>query len=146
MGKMKIIKAICILLILLFSHNAFAQMPRRSETISWEQIRRLSNEDHKRMMKLLGIKSIRPGRNGMNPKADNYANHDEAKAMFMAAVGAGSVYKLLGKKDMGTTEFPPIETTLIDGEVAFRQHSGGHSPGPNWPTLPTFAQRYLNKN
>ncbi|MBN1804129.1 MAG: hypothetical protein JW837_02650 [Sedimentisphaerales bacterium] len=70
----------------------------------------------------------------------------DAKGMFMAAAGAGPVYKLLGKKDMGTTEFPPIETTLIDGEVAFRQHSGGHSPGPNWPTFLTFAQRYFNKN
>ena len=29
---------------------------------------------------------------------------------------------------MGTTEFPPIETALIDGDVAFRQHTGGHTP------------------
>jgi hypothetical protein len=67
----------------------------------------------------------------------------DAKGMFMAAAAAGPVYKLLGKKDMGTTEFPPIETPLIDGDVAFRQHSGGHTPGPNWPTFLTFAQRYL---
>lgn len=67
----------------------------------------------------------------------------DAKGMFLAAAGAGPVYKLLGKKDMGTTEFPPIETTLIDGDVAFRQHSGGHTPGPNWPTFLTFAERYL---
>jgi len=59
------------------------------------------------------------------------------------AAAAGPVYKLLGKKDMGTTEFPPIETPLIDGDVAFRQHSGGHTPGPNWPTFITFASRYL---
>ena len=52
----------------------------------------------------------------------------DAKGMFLAAVGAGPVYKLLGKKDMRTTELPPIETTLIDGDVAFRQHSGGHTP------------------
>jgi hypothetical protein len=70
----------------------------------------------------------------------------DAKGMFLAAVGAGPVYKLLGKKDMGTKEFPPIETTLIDGDVAFRQHSGGHTPGPNWPTFLTFAQRYLKVN
>jgi hypothetical protein len=67
----------------------------------------------------------------------------DAKGMFLAAAGAGPVYKLLGKKDMGTTEFPPIETTLIDGDVAFRQHSGGHTPGPNWATFIEFAQRYL---
>jgi (4-O-methyl)-D-glucuronate---lignin esterase len=68
----------------------------------------------------------------------------DAKGMFMAAAGAGPVYKLLGKKDMGTTEFPPIETPLIDGEMAFRQHSGGHTTGPNWPVFVTFAQRYLH--
>ena len=70
----------------------------------------------------------------------------DARGMFLAAAGAGPVYKLLGKKDMGTTEFPPIETTLIDGDVSFRQHSGGHTPGPNWPTFLKFAQRYLHVN
>ena len=67
----------------------------------------------------------------------------DAKGMFLAAVGAGPVYKLLGKKDLGTTEMPPIETALIDGDVAFRQHSGGHTTGPNWPTFLEFAGRYL---
>ena len=67
----------------------------------------------------------------------------DPKGMFLAAVAAGPVYKLLGKKDLGTTEFPPIETPLIDGDIAFRQHSGGHSPGPNWPTFLTFASRYI---
>src|SRR5262249_13449163 len=67
----------------------------------------------------------------------------DAKGMFMATAAAGPVYKLLGKKDMGATEFPPIETPLIDGDIAFRQHSGGHTPGPNWPTFITFASRYL---
>jgi hypothetical protein len=67
----------------------------------------------------------------------------DAKGMFLAAAGAGPVYKLLGKKDMGTTEFPPIETALIDGDVAFRQHSGGHTDGPNWPVFLTFADRYI---
>ena len=67
----------------------------------------------------------------------------DAKGMFLAAAGAGPVYTLLGKKDMGTTEFPAIETTLIDGDVGFRQHSGGHTDAPNWPTFLTFADRYL---
>jgi hypothetical protein len=67
----------------------------------------------------------------------------DAKGTFLAGVGAGPVYKLLGKRDMGTTEFPAIETPLIDGDVAFRQHSGGHTPAPNWPTFITFASRYI---
>ena len=67
----------------------------------------------------------------------------DGKGGFLAADGAGPVYKLLGKKDMGTTEFPKIETALIDGDVAFRQHSGGHTPAPNWPTFLRFADRYI---
>jgi hypothetical protein len=67
----------------------------------------------------------------------------DAKGMFLAAVAAGPVYKLLGKKDLGTSEFPPIETALIDGDIAFRQHSGGHTPAPNWPIFLTFASRYV---
>jgi hypothetical protein len=67
----------------------------------------------------------------------------DAKGTFLAGVGAGPVYRLLGKKDMGTTEFPAIETPLIDGDIAFRQHSGGHTPGPNWPTFIAFASRYI---
>jgi len=68
----------------------------------------------------------------------------DAKGMFLAAVGAGPVYRLLGKRDLGTTRMPPIETALIDGDIAFRQHSGGHTTAPNWPTFITFASRYLS--
>ncbi len=67
----------------------------------------------------------------------------DAKGMFLAGVGAGPVYRLLGKKDLGTAEFPPQDTTLIEGDIAFRQHSGGHTTGPNWPTFLQFAERYL---
>ena len=69
----------------------------------------------------------------------------DAKGMFLGAVAAGPIYKLLGKKDLGTTEFPPMETALIDGDIAFRQHSGGHTTGPNWPAFLEFAGRYLKK-
>lgn len=67
----------------------------------------------------------------------------DAKGMFLGAVGAGPVYVLLGKKDLGTADFPAIETPLIDGDIAFRQHSGGHTTGPNWPTFLVFASRYI---
>src|SRR6201991_1420244 len=39
----------------------------------------------------------------------------DAKGMFLGAVNAGPVYRLLGRKDLGTTAFPPMETALIDG-------------------------------
>ena len=67
----------------------------------------------------------------------------DGRGMFLAAVGAGPVYKLLGKKDLGTSEFPPMETALINGEIAFRQHSGGHTTGPNWPAFLEFANHYI---
>ena len=68
----------------------------------------------------------------------------DAKGMFLAAAGAGPVYKLLGKTGLGTVEFPPIETALVNGDIAFRQHGGGHTPGPNWLAFLIFAERYFN--
>lgn len=78
---------------------------------------------------------------GAGDKGDQWV---DPKGMFMATVAAGPVYKLLGEKDLGATEFPPLETTLIDGTIAYRQHSGGHTPAPNWPTFITFAARFFN--
>jgi len=71
MCKTTTIKSICVLLILLLAQNALAAESRRRTRDSWAQMRRLAAEDHKRMMDLLGIKSLRPGRNGMDPNADN---------------------------------------------------------------------------
>lgn len=67
----------------------------------------------------------------------------DVKGMFLACVGAGPIYRLLGKKDLGTNELPQVETGLMNGDIAFRQHSGGHTPGPNWPTFLQFASRYF---
>lgn len=67
----------------------------------------------------------------------------DAKGMFLGGAYASPVYELLGKKGLGTMTFPPQETTLIDGDIAFRQHSGGHTTGPNWPIFLQFADRYM---
>ncbi|HSW02913.1 MAG TPA: hypothetical protein VLI39_22320 [Sedimentisphaerales bacterium] len=67
----------------------------------------------------------------------------DQKGSFMAAVAAGPVYRLLGKRDLGTTEYPPRETGLMDGELAFCEHSGDHTTGPNWPTFLVWADRYI---
>jgi hypothetical protein len=69
----------------------------------------------------------------------------DAKGMFLAGVYAGSVYELLGKKGLGTAEFPPMETALTSGQIAFRQHSGGHTVGPNWPFFISWAKPYLKE-
>jgi hypothetical protein len=74
------------------------------------------------------------------PEGDGWA---DAKGMFLAEVGAGPVYKLLEKKDLGTTQMPAVGTALIDGDLGFRQHSDGHTPLPNWPTFLDFAGHYF---
>lgn len=66
----------------------------------------------------------------------------DAKGMFLGGAHAGSVYRLLGKKDLGTMDFPTLGTPLVNGDIAFRQHAGGHSTGPNWSTWIAWASRY----
>ncbi|MBI1227737.1 MAG: acetylxylan esterase [Bacteroidetes bacterium] len=66
----------------------------------------------------------------------------DAKGMFLAGANAGVVYQLFGKNDLGTMEFPPLGTALVSGEIAFRQHAGGHSTGPNWSTWIAWACKY----
>ena len=69
---------------------------------------------------------------------------------FMATVAAGPVYRLLGKKDLGTPgnyltdPMPPVNTALTNGDLAWRQHDGGHTDAPNWPTFLEWANRYLH--
>ncbi|WP_073119161.1 glucuronyl esterase domain-containing protein [Reichenbachiella agariperforans] len=69
----------------------------------------------------------------------------DAKGMFLAGVHAQPVYQLLGAKGLGTNDFPVLGFPLINGEIAFRQHAGGHSTGPNWSTWIAWAHRYWDK-
>lgn len=91
---------------------------------------------------LLALCAPRPIFISVGDKGDQWV---DARGMFMAAAAAGPAYKLLGKKDLGTTIFPAIETSLTEGEIAFRQHSGGHTPGPNWEHFLKYAERYFVK-
>ncbi len=74
--------------------------------------------------------------------AEIYDAWVDAKGTFLAGVGAGPVYTLLGKKDLGTTEYPARETALMTGDIGFRQHSAGHTPNPNWVYFLDFAAKY----
>ena len=67
----------------------------------------------------------------------------DARGMFEAGVHAGPVYRLLGAEGLGATIMPPLGTALVDGEVAFRQHEGGHTTIPNWPTFIEYAAPYI---
>jgi hypothetical protein len=55
----------------------------------------------------------------------------------MATVDAGRVFTLLGAKGLGvegdyrTAQMPPVNTGLLDGQLAWRQHDGGHTEAPN---------------
>lgn len=61
----------------------------------------------------------------------------DQKGSYMATVAAGSVYKLLGARDLGVSNdytkevMPPVLTGLLDGDLAWRQHDGGHTDTPN---------------
>ena len=66
----------------------------------------------------------------------------DAKGMFLSGVYATPVYELLGKNGLKTSGFPKMGTALVDGEIAFRQHAGGHSTGPNWSTWIAWASKY----
>ncbi len=89
---------------------------------------------------LIALCAPRPVFISVGSKGDSWV---DSRGMFMAAVAAGPVYKLLGKKDLGTTIYPEIQTTLIDGEIGYRQHEGGHTPAPNWATFIKFAAKYF---
>jgi hypothetical protein len=68
----------------------------------------------------------------------------DPKGQFLAQVAAGPVYRLLGKRDLGATELPPLDTPLIEGSLGFLYHTGGHSITPaDWDAFLAFATRHF---
>jgi len=61
---------------------------------------------------------------------------------FLACVGADPVYRLLGAKGLGSKEMPAPDVSLISGELAFRNHEGGHTDLIDWPVFLEFAKKY----
>ncbi len=63
---------------------------------------------------------------------------------FLAEVAAGPVYRLLGRKDLGVSTLPLIDTPVIGGDLGFHFHTGGHSILPSdWQAFFSFAERTL---
>lgn len=60
---------------------------------------------------------------------------------FIAAREASKVYALHAVPGLVGTTMPAINETRDGGRVAFRQHDGGHTNGPNWPAFLDFAAR-----
>gem|GEM_PF-352957 len=70
---------------------------------------------------------------------------------YMATIAAGSVFKLLGAKDLGvsndyrTERMPPVNTGLLNGQLAWRQHDGGHTDEPNRKYFIQWADKLLGR-
>jgi hypothetical protein len=70
---------------------------------------------------------------------------------FMAAVASQPVFRLLGARDLGvsadyhTAKMPAVNVALLDGQLAWRQHDGGHTDGPNWKYFIPWADKFLHR-
>ena len=75
----------------------------------------------------------------------------DQQGSYMAAVAAGPVFRLLGAKDFGTSDdyrtarMPPVNVGLLDGQLAWRQHDGGHTDGPNWKYFIPWANKFFKR-
>ncbi len=86
---------------------------------------------------------------GIPEKGD--ANWLDQQGSYMATVAAGPVFRLLGARDTGVREdyrvakMPPVNTSLLDGELAWRQHDGGHEDRSNMSFFIAWANRMLGR-
>ncbi len=77
------------------------------------------------------------------------ANWLDQQGSYMATVAAGPVFRLLSAKDIGekenyrTAKMPPVNTGLLDGELAWRQHDGGHEDRSNMKHFIAWASKLL---
>jgi hypothetical protein len=75
----------------------------------------------------------------------------DQQGSYMAAIAAQPVFRLLGVRDLGrsddyhTERMPPVNTGLLDGHLAWRQHDGGHTDGPNWKYFIPWADKLLKR-
>jgi lysophospholipase L1-like esterase len=75
----------------------------------------------------------------------------DQQGSYMATVAAGPVFRLLGAKDLGISEdyhsakMPPVNVGLLEGKLAWRQHDGGHTDGPNWKYFIAWANKFINR-
>ncbi len=64
---------------------------------------------------------------------------------YLAAVAAGPVYRLLGKKDLGVSSAqPPLDTPLTSGDLGWHYHTGPHAATPeDWKAFLVFLDKYF---
>ena len=79
------------------------------------------------------------------------ANWLDQQGSYMATVAAGPVFRLLGVHDIGEKEdyqrakMPPVNTGLLDGELAWRQHDGGHEDRSNMKYFIAWANNHFKE-
>jgi hypothetical protein len=77
------------------------------------------------------------------------ANWLDQQGSYMATVAAGPAFRLLGARDLGDqrdyreAKMPPVNTGLVDGELAWRQHDGGHEDRSNMKHFIAWANRMI---
>ena len=77
------------------------------------------------------------------------ANWLDQQGSYMATVAAGPVFRLLGAKDIGekedyrTAKMPPVNTGLLEGALAWRQHNGGHEDRSNMKYFIAWANKLI---
>jgi (4-O-methyl)-D-glucuronate---lignin esterase len=85
-----------------------------------------------------------------SPRAGDAAWVDQ-QGSYMAAVAADPVYRLLGARGLGVggdyrdARKPPIDFGLLDGRLAWRQDSGGHTDVPNFKYFIAWADRWMKR-
>lgn len=63
---------------------------------------------------------------------------------FLAAVAAGPVYRLLGKRDLGVARLPPLDMPLTSGDLGWHYHTGGHTAtAADWSAFLEFLSKYF---
>jgi (4-O-methyl)-D-glucuronate---lignin esterase len=73
----------------------------------------------------------------------------DQQGSYMATVAAQPVFRLLGAKDLGVSDdymkekMPAVNVGMLGGHLAWRQHDGGHTDGPNWRYFIPWADRFL---
>lgn len=71
----------------------------------------------------------------------------DPKGEFLAAAAAGPVYRLFGKKDLGTDVMPEAGRPIL-GDLSYYMHSGGHGAMPaDYPVFIDFMKmHFLNQS
>jgi hypothetical protein len=87
---------------------------------------------------------------GIPAKGD--AHWLDHQGSYMATVDASRVWELLGAKGLGisenyhTAQMPPVNQGLLDGQLAWRQHDGGHTDAPNMKYFIQWADKFIGHN